>query len=125
MGRHHARRPAVGARRARGGFTASSTAQDRVDGLGRAFSQTGSLPAVRASRMAVLLALPAVMVPQAAIAASRSVQSVTTISMTMAHAYKPHAASGTTDDYHCTLLNPHVTWNAYIVSSQFVHGSSE
>jgi len=75
--------------------------------------------------VAVLLALPAVMVPQAAIAASRSVQSVTTISMTMAHAYKPHAASGTTDDYHCTLVNPHVTRNAYIVSSQFVPGSAE
>ena len=27
------------------------------------------------------------------------------------HAYKPIAAPGTTDDYHCTLVNPHVTRN--------------
>jgi hypothetical protein len=49
----------------------------------------------------------------------------TTISMTMPHAYKPVAASGTTDDYHCTLFNPHLTHNEYIVSSQFVSGSDE
>jgi hypothetical protein len=73
----------------------------------------------------IALAVPVVMIPQAAIAASRSVRSVTTISMTMTHAYKPHAASGTTDDYHCTLVNPHVSRNAYIVSSQFVPGSAE
>ena len=45
--------------------------------------------------------------------------------MTMPHAYKPVAAPGTTDDYHCTLVNPHVTRNAYIVSSKFVAGSDE
>jgi hypothetical protein len=38
--------------------------------------------------------------------------------------YKPHSpAAGATDDYHCTLLNPHVTRNSYIVSSQFFPGS--
>ena len=50
---------------------------------------------------------------------------VRAISMTMPHAYKPVAAPGTTDDYHCTLVNPHVTQNEYIVSSQFVAGSDE
>jgi Copper type II ascorbate-dependent monooxygenase, C-terminal domain len=98
-------------------------------GLGARYA-TDSVLGMRAPRMAMLLVvvglgIPAVMVPQAAMASSRSVQSVTTISMTMAHAYKPHAASGTTDDYHCTLVNPHVTRNAYIVSSQFVPGSDE
>jgi hypothetical protein len=50
---------------------------------------------------------------------------VSTISMTMPHAYTPVAAPGTTDDYHCTLVNPHLTKNAYIISSQFVPGSAE
>ncbi len=36
--------------------------------------------------------------------------------------YKPHPAYGGTDDYHCTLLNPHVTQNSYIVSSEFYPG---
>ena len=43
----------------------------------------------------------------------------------MAHAYKPGAVVGSTDDYHCTLLNPHVTKNSYIISSQFIPGSTE
>ena len=57
--------------------------------------------------------------------ASGSQPGVRAISMTMPHAYKPVAAPGTTDDYHCTLVNPHVTQNEYIVSSQFVAGSDE
>jgi Copper type II ascorbate-dependent monooxygenase, C-terminal domain len=43
----------------------------------------------------------------------------------MVHAYKPGAVVGSTDDYHCTLLNPRVTKNSYIISSQFVPGSTE
>jgi len=39
--------------------------------------------------------------------------------------YKPHAAPGTTDDYHCTLLDPHVTRDTYLISSTFHPGSSE
>jgi hypothetical protein len=58
-------------------------------------------------------------------AASSSEPAITTISMAMSHAYKPVAAPGTTDDYHCTLVNPHVTQNEYIVSSKFVAGSDE
>jgi len=84
---------------------------------------------VRAPRIAillapVLLAIPALIVSSAAVAASSSVHSVTTISLT-AHSYKPSAAPGTTDDYHCTLVNPHVAENSYIISSQFVPGSAE
>ncbi len=84
---------------------------------------------MRAPRVAILLAsvvlaLPAVIVSVTATAASSSVQSVTAISLT-ANAYKPSAAPGTTDDYHCTLVNPHVAENSYIISSQFVPGSAE
>ena len=57
--------------------------------------------------------------------ASGSIPAVTKISLTMAHAYQPRAAAGTTDDYHCTLVNPHVTRNSYIISSQFIPGSAE
>ena len=39
--------------------------------------------------------------------------------------YTPTASVGTTDDYHCTLLNPHVTQDSYIISSQFKAGSPE
>jgi hypothetical protein len=76
---------------------------------------------------AAVLAIAAVLISIAvgATAASSSDPSVTTVSLTMAHAYKPVAASGTTDDYHCTLVNPHLARNSYIVSSQFVPGSAE
>jgi hypothetical protein len=58
-------------------------------------------------------------------AASSSGPSVATIYMTMPHPYQPLAAPGTTDDYHCTLVNPHLTQNSFIVSSQFIPGSAE
>jgi hypothetical protein len=39
--------------------------------------------------------------------------------------YTPKAPAGATDDYHCTLLDPHVTHSSYIISSQFFAGSAE
>ena len=39
--------------------------------------------------------------------------------------YKPQAAVGATDDYHCSLVNPHITRNSYVISSEFKPGSSE
>lgn len=53
--------------------------------------------------------------------AARTVKSVTLVS----GAYKPTASVGSTDDYHCSLLNPHVTTDSYVVSSQFKPGSAE
>ncbi len=50
---------------------------------------------------------------------------VTTISLQAPSAYKPHPPNGGTDDYHCTLVNPHVTQNSFIVSSQFFPNSVE
>ncbi len=49
---------------------------------------------------------------------------VTTVSLVSAP-YTPRAPAGATDDYHCTLMNPHVTQNSTIISSQFVPGSPE
>jgi Copper type II ascorbate-dependent monooxygenase, C-terminal domain len=39
--------------------------------------------------------------------------------------YTPKAAVGATDDYHCTLVNPGITKNSYVISSQFRPGSPE
>lgn len=50
---------------------------------------------------------------------------ITTISLRMPDAYRPEAQPGTTDDYHCTLMNPHVTRDSYVISSQFFPGSRE
>jgi hypothetical protein len=54
-----------------------------------------------------------------------STQQVTTIELKPAKAYQPKAQPGTTDDYHCTLMDPHVTRNSFITSSQFFPGSNE
>jgi hypothetical protein len=48
---------------------------------------------------------------------------VTTLSITSSAAYTPHAQSGGTDDYHCTVLDPHVQQNSFIVASQFFPGT--
>ncbi len=53
--------------------------------------------------------------------ASPAVTAVTLVSKP----YTPQAAPGTTDDYHCTLLNPHVVRNSFVVSSQFRPGGPE
>ncbi len=52
-------------------------------------------------------------------------QHVTTITLASARAYQPKAQPGSTDDYHCTVLDPHVTKSSYILSSQFRPGSNE
>jgi hypothetical protein len=50
---------------------------------------------------------------------------VTTITMEAQDPYTPSAPAGATDDYHCTLVNPHVTENSFIVSSHFYPNSIE
>jgi hypothetical protein len=95
--------------------------------------RNGSFTGMRAPRkarfpIAVLLVIAPLLISgtvTGASAVSSSVPPVTSISLTMAHAYKPHAAPGTTDDYHCTLVNPHVARNSYIISSRFIAGSDE
>ena len=39
--------------------------------------------------------------------------------------YTPHAAVGATDDYHCSLVNPHIRRNSYVISSLFEPGGHE
>jgi hypothetical protein len=52
-------------------------------------------------------------------------QNAKTITLQSSRSYTPHAAPGTFDDYHCTLINPHITTNSYIVASQFYPESRE
>ena len=87
---------------------------------------------MRVSRLAILLIVVVVAATTffvvrmaGASSTASSNRPVTTISLTMAKPYKPRATPGGTDDYHCTLMNPHIQKNSYIISSQFVPGSDE
>ena len=55
---------------------------------------------------------------------SPSTTHVSTVSVASPR-YRPQAAVGATDDYHCSLVNPHVTRNSYVISSQFKPGGAE
>jgi len=48
-----------------------------------------------------------------------------TITLQSSHSYTPIAPAGATDDYHCTLVDPHVTQDSDIVASQFFPQSPE
>jgi hypothetical protein len=50
---------------------------------------------------------------------------LTTLTMQDATGYTPKAINGGTDDYHCTLVNPHVGQNSFIVSSEFFPGTGK
>ena len=57
---------------------------------------------------------------------SHSGPKVTTIVLRAPKPYKPKAPTGGgTDDYHCTLLNPHLTHDAFITSIDFQPNSPE
>jgi hypothetical protein len=83
------------------------------------------LPRVIAALVMVTIAL----MSASSVAGATDVHSgpkVTTIVLSAPHPYKPHAPpGGGTDDYHCTLLNPHLTHNAFITSIDFQPNSPE
>lgn len=56
--------------------------------------------------------------------ANSSPSHVSTVSVASPR-YTPHAAVGATDDYHCSLVNPHITQNSYVISSLFKPGGHE
>ena len=60
------------------------------------------------------------------VGASEGKSTVTQIVLQAPTAYKPKAPpGGGTDDYHCTLLNPHLKKNAFITSIDFQPNSPE
>jgi hypothetical protein len=76
-------------------------------------------------RIAALVLLAGTLVTGAVPAGAQSSPPVTTIGLQAATAYTPHPPNGGTDDYHCTLVNPHVKTNSFIVSSHFYPNSIE
>jgi hypothetical protein len=57
--------------------------------------------------------------------AGASAPPVTTLTLQSNQSYTPRAPKGATDDYHCTLINPHLKSNSFITSSQFFPNSVE
>jgi len=47
------------------------------------------------------------------------------ITLQASHAYTPVSVNGSTDDYHCTLVDPHLRENSYIVGSHLIPNSPE
>ena len=82
---------------------------------------------MRIRRIAVLVAGLVVVATSGVVATAAAAPSrgsgtrVTSIWLKSA-TYRPHAPAGATDDYHCTVLDPHITRNSYIISSQFFPG---
>jgi hypothetical protein len=64
-------------------------------------------------------------VAKAATTASASGPPVSTVSLESPNSYTPQAPAGGTDDYHCTLVDPHATTNTMIVGSEFLPQSPE
>ena len=115
-------------------MTGLATGDRVVPPVHRAGGPAKRYPAgVRLPRPVIVLAASLVLVGTLAVSGAAAASStstgpgphVTGVYLTMAHAYTPHASAGSTDDYHCTLVNPHIAHNSYIVSSQFIPGSTE
>jgi len=82
---------------------------------------------VRTRRVAILLAglvLVASTCLASTAASAGSTTHVTSIWLRSA-VYTPKAPPGATDDYHCTVVDPHIAHSSYIISSQFFPGSVE
>ena len=67
----------------------------------------------------ILIAL--LMIPSTVVAldSARAVSSTQAFTATMSKGYQPTAANGGTDDYHCFVIDPHVTTNSIITSVTF------
>ena len=72
--------------------------------------------------LVTLLPAVALSVPSAE---ASSTPKVTTLTLKQAKPYTPSAPNGGTDDYHCSLVNPNVKKDSYIVSAQFFPNSPE
>jgi len=77
----------------------------------------------RSAAFVLFLAGPLVVGSSAA--GAQTAPRITTITLQAHKPYAPHPPYGGTDDYHCTLVNPHATRNSFIVSSQFFPNSKE
>jgi len=78
---------------------------------------------VRSAVLVLLLAAPVALGSPAA--GTQSSAPISTVALQAPSSYTPHPPNGGTDDYHCTLVNPHAKRNSFIVSSQFYPNSKE
>ncbi len=80
----------------------------------------------RPARLALAVAPVASGLVAAVLAPPAGASSPTETTLTLqGSTYRPSAPAGGTGDYHCTLLNPHVTKNSYLVRSHFHPNSIE
>jgi len=76
--------------------------------------------------MGALAMIAASCTSAAASTGTASAPATKTITLEAAHPYSPTAPTlGTTDDYHCTLVDPHVTTDSMITASEFLPRSPE
>jgi hypothetical protein len=73
----------------------------------------------------VLVAVGALVVTAPGGGAAGTAVRVRSVWLTQATPYRPTPPPGATDDYHCTLLDPHVTRAEYLIASEFFPGSRE
>jgi Copper type II ascorbate-dependent monooxygenase, C-terminal domain len=66
--------------------------------------------------LSALLMIPATVV---ALDSAHAVTATQSFTATMSKAYQPVSANGGTDDYHCFVIDPHVTTNSIITSVTF------
>jgi Copper type II ascorbate-dependent monooxygenase, C-terminal domain len=71
--------------------------------------------------LVVVIAAVVIVVVAGGSSGSPSAQTVSIVSPW----YTPRTTVGSTDDYHCMLVNPHITENSYVISSRFEPGSVE
>ena len=74
---------------------------------------------------AALIALATSLTVASASATTHTKWPVTPVTISMANAYTPNPPTGATDDYHCSLVDPNVTQNSYITSSDFLPGDKD
>jgi hypothetical protein len=75
--------------------------------------------------LGALMLVTGTFVVGSASAGAQSAPRVTTLTLQAPQAYKPDPPNGGTDDYHCTLVNPNVSSNSFIVSSEFYPNNIE
>jgi hypothetical protein len=84
---------------------------------------------VRQRALPLLLAVVALLVPGIVVVSGAAASTTPAVHVTAtwlrSPTYTPRAPAGATDDYHCTIVDPHLTKASYLVASQFFPGSDE
>src|SRR5271167_836376 len=74
---------------------------------------------------AALIVLATSLTVAGASATTHTTWPVTPVTISMANPYQPNPPAGATDDYHCSLIDPKLAQNSFIVSSDFLPGDKD